>query len=248
MSMAEHELAHQLITYIDATTESVSVHTTNDEPPTELRPRASADSNAAEFRVGSGGNDAIDHFNDHDVDSEREIIMLAPNDDERSTARSRWLLAAAVIAALALVGGLIVATTRSGDDTIPASPPEPTLTEEQHALSVVEAAYDSFNNGDAEAWVEIRDRGSVYSSELAREINLETRRAEAVGDYEDGERYEDIQCESQGEGEWPVADDGNVSGYYITCDTSRVGEQGLIQQEAFEWVVEDREVVAVRTD
>jgi hypothetical protein len=54
-----------------------------------------------------------------------EVIMLSP--DRNDSPKRGWMLAAAAVAALALVGGLVFATTRSDDDdTVPADTPEVT--------------------------------------------------------------------------------------------------------------------------
>lgn len=52
-----------------------------------------------------------------------EVIMLAPNDHDPSRRNRTWLLIAASVAAIALVGGLIVAASRTGDDNAPADRP-----------------------------------------------------------------------------------------------------------------------------
>lgn len=119
---------------------------------------------------------------------------------------------------------------------------------EEEALQVVEASYDTYNDGDLEGWVEIRDRGSFHASDADRELALERMRADFASGFEAGARYEQIQCESHGDGEWPIADEGPVSGYYFTCDTRLVDDEGPIHTEAFEWVVRDGEVIAVRSD
>ena len=54
-----------------------------------------------------------------------EVIMLSP--DRNSEPKRGWMLAAAAVAGLALVGGLVFATTRSADDTVPADQPTVTL-------------------------------------------------------------------------------------------------------------------------
>ena len=120
---------------------------------------------------------------------------------------------------------------------------------EQDPLGVVEAAYESFNDGDVDVWVEIRDRGSAYPSEEDRAEVLAAMRTEVEDMTQNGWQYVDVACESQGEGEWPVADEGNVSGTYVACDTTLVSDDGTTQYgEAFEWVVHDGEVVAVTSN
>lgn len=56
-----------------------------------------------------------------------EVIMLAPERHESPTKNPRWMMVAAAVAALALIGGLIVAATRTDEDPVPADQPEPTL-------------------------------------------------------------------------------------------------------------------------
>jgi hypothetical protein len=53
-----------------------------------------------------------------------EVIMLSP--DRNDQPKRGWMLAAAAVAGLALVGGLVFASTRS-DDTVPADSPTATL-------------------------------------------------------------------------------------------------------------------------
>jgi hypothetical protein len=66
---------------------------------------------------------------------------------------------------------------------------------------------------------------------------------------QNGWQYVDIACESQGEGQWSVADEGDVSGTYATCDTTLVSDDRTTQYgDAFEWVVHHGEVVAVRSN
>jgi hypothetical protein len=119
---------------------------------------------------------------------------------------------------------------------------------EAAALSTVEAAYEAFNSGDVDTWVEIRDRGSFYATEEDRAEVAEYMAEQVTPEMEGGARYEGIQCESMGDGEWPVADEGLVEGYYFTCDTTYVDSAGDEYPEAFEWVVADGEVIAVRSN
>jgi len=123
------------------------------------------------------------------------------------------------------------------------------VTPEETAQQAVDAAFALFNAGDVDAWVEIRLRGSAFASDEEREKILEWMRTEEFGPrMAEGAQYEDIACESHGSGEWPVADAGPVEGYYLTCDTSLVAGDGSEVGEAFEWVVADGEVVAVRSN
>lgn len=54
-----------------------------------------------------------------------EVIMLSP--DRNDQPKRGWMLAAAAVAGLALIGGLVFATANSDDDTVPADPPTATL-------------------------------------------------------------------------------------------------------------------------
>ncbi len=63
----------------------------------------------------------------HTNDSTTEVIMLSPDRNEPPTRSRTWMLIAASVAALALVGGLIVAANR--DDVQPADEPVPTVSE-----------------------------------------------------------------------------------------------------------------------
>ena len=49
-----------------------------------------------------------------------EVIMLSPETNRYDNRTRRWLMAAAAVAALALIGGLIFAGTRADEDTVPA--------------------------------------------------------------------------------------------------------------------------------
>ncbi len=72
-----------------------------------------------------------------------EVIMLSP--DRNDQPKRGWMLAAAAVAGLALVGGLVFATTGSDDDTVPADTPTATLP--------AEPAPDAEVDPDAEAVV-----------------------------------------------------------------------------------------------
>ena len=56
-----------------------------------------------------------------------EDIMLSPERNESPTTRHRWMMVAAAVAALVLVGGLIFAATRADEDPVPADQPELTV-------------------------------------------------------------------------------------------------------------------------
>ena len=124
--------------------------------------------------------------------------------------------------------------------------------DEAAALAVVQDAYELFNAGDA-AWLDVRDRGSSYPSEEFREES----RAEGIIEFESEVagifRYEDIECESRGLGEWPgIADRGQpvASGYYFVCKTTLTSDapNATAVPETFNWVVSNGEVVAVNSD
>ncbi len=72
-----------------------------------------------------------------------EVIMLSPDRNDRS--KRGWMLAAAAVAALALVGGLALVVSNSGDDTVPVDTPTATLP--------AEPAPDAEVDPDAEAVV-----------------------------------------------------------------------------------------------
>ncbi|MEO1055409.1 MAG: hypothetical protein AAFY28_00690 [Actinomycetota bacterium] len=61
-------------------------------------------------------------------ESTTEVIMLAPNENHSNGRTRTWLMVAAAIAVLALIGGLIFATTGE-DDQVPVDEPEPTVPE-----------------------------------------------------------------------------------------------------------------------
>lgn len=124
------------------------------------------------------------------------------------------------------------------------------VTDEESALAVVDAAYEVYNSGDAQGWTEIRDRGSAGLEGEERQEVLDWMVERTLEEFADGARYEQIDCESRGLGEWPVADTGLAAGYYFVCDTLLVSDGGE-QAEQFEWVVSegpDGAVIAVRSD
>jgi hypothetical protein len=126
------------------------------------------------------------------------------------------------------------------------------VVDEESALEVVEAAYQLYNSGDLEGWIEVRNRGSFFASEEDREGIMEWARDLYGGEMEAGAQYEELGCTSHGLGEWPVADTGPVTGYYFTCDSEWISgtQDPTSQVNHFEWVVSegpDGAVVAVRT-
>lgn len=56
-----------------------------------------------------------------------EVMFLLPDRNEQPRGPRVWMVVAAAIAALALIGGLIVAGTRSDEDQVPTDEPEPTV-------------------------------------------------------------------------------------------------------------------------
>jgi hypothetical protein len=124
------------------------------------------------------------------------------------------------------------------------------VTDEDSALAVIENAHELYNSGDAEAWTEVRDRGSWYATDDDRQEMLDSMSDRTQAEIDAGARYEDIECVSEGPGEWPVADAGPVAGYYFICETTFVSDSTQ-RAEQFEWVVSqgrDGAVVAVRSN
>ena len=64
---------------------------------------------------------------EQDAESTLEVIMLASDRNEARPRTRTWMMVAAAIAALALIGGLIVAGTRVDEDPVPADEPEATV-------------------------------------------------------------------------------------------------------------------------
>ena len=77
------------------------------------------------------------HDTSHTNESTSEVIMLAPEPNESPTTNHRWMMVAAAITAIVLVGGLIFATTRTVDDPVPADQPELTVPPAPVEVSVV---------------------------------------------------------------------------------------------------------------
>lgn len=78
-----------------------------------------------------------------DQPSTMEVIVLSP--DRNDSPKRGWMLAAAAVAGLVLVGGLVLATTGSDDDSVPADTPVATVP--------AEPAPDAEVDPDAEAVV-----------------------------------------------------------------------------------------------
>jgi hypothetical protein len=124
------------------------------------------------------------------------------------------------------------------------------VTDKDSALAVVEDAFELYNSGDAEAWSEVRDLGSWHDTDEDRQEMLDWLSDRTQEEIDAGARYEDIECVSEGLGEWPVADAGPVAGYYFLCDTTFVSDFAE-RAERFEWVVSegpDGAVIAVRSN
>ena len=121
------------------------------------------------------------------------------------------------------------------------------------AFQTVNDSYDLYNTGEIEAWVEVRDAGSVWPDCVDVEAEMEEIIKEDQTFYDNGARYVDTVCVSLGLGDWPdIADEGIAAGYYFTCDAvvTRDFEDSTRTTvvEAFNWVVNDGVVVAVNSD
>ena len=121
------------------------------------------------------------------------------------------------------------------------------------AFQTVNDSYDLYNTGDIEAWVEVRDAGSVWPDGVDVEAEKEEIVKEDQTFYDNGARFVDTVCVSLGLGDWPdIADEGIAAGYYFTCDAvvTRDFEDATRTTvvEAFNWVVNDGVVVAVNSD
>ena len=78
------------------------------------------------------------HDSIHTNESTLEVVMLTPRRNDSHTTRHRWIMtAAAAVAAVALVGGLAFATSRTDDDPVRADRPELTVRSEPVEVSVV---------------------------------------------------------------------------------------------------------------
>ena len=78
------------------------------------------------------------HDSIHTNESTLEVVMLTPRRNDSHTTSHRWIMtAAAAVAAVALVGGLAFATSRTDDDPVPADQPELTVPSEPVEVSVV---------------------------------------------------------------------------------------------------------------
>ena len=84
-----------------------------------------------------------------------DVIMLSPVRNEPPNTSRRWMMVAASVAALALVGGLIFAAPRADEDPVPADQPEPTVpaepVDDNGALAIGEAMISAVNERDTAA-------------------------------------------------------------------------------------------------
>jgi len=96
--------------------------------------------------------DSIQHRIAEQTDpSTMEVIMLSP--DRNDSPKRGWMLAAAA-GVIVLIGGLVFATTRSDDDTVPADTPQATLPVEPAPDAETEPAPDAEADPDPDAIVE----------------------------------------------------------------------------------------------
>ena len=239
--MTERTLAHQLIRYVEATTDAVRHHgvggesstTRHPQPPSTARLQAALDAKATCRQAGEGHLDP----------DNSEMIMLAPLDDEPHPGRSRLLLAAAVIA-VAAIAGLLLAATRSDDDSLPADQPAQLPTTHparsipltgaeddpaaQDAFAIVQNAFAAYNSGDMRTWATRRDGVTAvvhdFTDEAAR-----------------GGRLDVDSCEYKGLGAWRTGEFPLLSGHGFVCEvthTDRFLHAAGIELEArYGWIV-----------
>lgn len=201
--------------------------------------------------LDSTATSTIHHRADgHDEITDWDIIMLEATDYEASTSKNgsknRWLLVAAVIAALALVGGLILAATGSDDDPVPADQPEPTPTGDpaptnaMSDLEVIEAGVNAFYSGDAERaseLFELADRTddqiraeSAYQAAVGGWLGL-TCNETAPGSFNCTTPYRNAMTDAIGEGGghdvWPVTvEDGVITQFGFTEHSGMLLDMG----------------------
>ena len=216
----------------------------------------------------------IPHVDDLDVDEiggaryletleqrSSEVTQLDTRAQDNKEEKKKKVMAFVVAAVVVLVAGVGFMVVTQGDEVPVAGQPGsyPTSTavlsgaEDEAAAGAFQAvndAYDLFNTGNIEAWVEVRDLGSYWASEELRAIRTPGFTLEEQAKYDAGARYVETECVSHGLGDWPdVADDGLATGYYFTCDavlTSDFEDSAATRNvESFNWVVNDGAVVAV---
>ena len=162
----------------------------------------------------------------------------------------------AFLALSAVPMAMLILSACSSDDTYPTSTAVVSGAEDDAATAAfqtVNDAYDLYNTGDIETWVEVRDSGSDWPSEEIRAEELPLLQQEIQASYDAGSRYVETECVSHGLGDWPdVADSGLATGYYFTCEavlTSDFEDPDASEvHKAFNWVVNDDVVVAVNSN
>jgi hypothetical protein len=156
--------------------------------------------------------------------------------------------------ALTAIALTVVLSACSSDDSYPTSTAVVSGADDAAtaAFQTVNDAYDLYNTGDIEGWVEVRDAGSVWPPEFDRDEGMEEIRQEEQANYDGGARYVETECVTNGLGDWPeIADDEIVSGYFFVCNavyTLNYQDPDLAGvAERFNWVVNDGVVVAVNS-
>lgn len=188
---------------------------------------------------------------------ERRSSQMAPLKTKPGIARTkqrssmRWLaVAAVVLVGIALWSQLRDEPTSSQVAAISLNGASDDAAAVE-AFAAVETAYAAYNSGD-DAWVDIRSRGGLESSQAvearARETNVRIFEAEQAADG----NIAVAQCEWHGSGEWPDVVDRGVPaavGHLFTCEATRTDllheAAGMQLAESYQWVVADGGVVAV---
>jgi hypothetical protein len=150
------------------------------------------------------------------------------------------------------IGLMLVLSACSSDDSYPTSTAVVSGADDATAaeFQTVNDTYDLYNTGDIEAWVEVRDAGSVWPADVDRDAAMEEIVQGEQANYDGGARYVETECVSHGLDDWPeIADEGLASGHYFTCnavytlDYENSDLTGVVDR--FDWVVTDGVVVAV---
>lgn len=160
----------------------------------------------------------------------------------------RWLVPATLV--------ILLLPACGSDDAYPTSTAVVTGAEDDTAteqFQAVDEAYDLYNTGDVEAWVEVRDSGSQWPSDEDRTEGMEKLRQQVQANYDAGSRYVETECVSHGFDDWEgVADGALATGYYFTCEavlTSDFEDSDATKvSESFNWVVNEGVVVAVNSN
>ncbi len=156
--------------------------------------------------------------------------------------------------ALTAFGLALALSACSSDDSYPTSTAVVSRADDAATteFQTVTDAYDLYNTGDIEAWVEVRDAGSDWPPDVDRVEGMEELRQEAQARYDLGARYLETECVSHGEMNWPgIADEGLASGYHFTCDGIYILDfenpdlTSIVK--GLNWVVKDGVVVAVNS-